>query len=130
MEEKFKDIEKLVKEAGVHTPSSNFLHNVMNQVEASSKSSTVYKPLISKSGWVFIGLFTVGLFISLIFSPSSKMSILDTIDLSFLNVIKVKNPFSGFILPKTTMYGILFLGILFFVQVTVLSKRIHRSFSL
>ncbi len=130
MEEKYKDIEKLVKEAGVHTPSSSFLHNVMSQVEASSQTSTLYQPLISKSGWFFISLFAVGLLAGLIFLPSTKASVFDTIDFSFLNIITVKNPFSRFVLPKTTMYGILFLGILFFVQVTLLSKRISRSLSL
>ncbi len=131
MEEQYKDIERLVKEAGLDNPSPGFMQNVMKQIEVSeSKTSYVYTPLISKSGWCIIGLITVAVIFTLTFLPDTTESVSKTIDFSFLNSIHIKNPISGLVLPKTTIYGVLFLGILFFVQVTLLKKRIDRSFSM
>ncbi|MEW7292640.1 hypothetical protein [Aquimarina sp. 2304DJ70-9] len=131
MEEQYKDIERLVKEAGLNTPPSDFLQNVMKRVEvAQSKSTFAYQPLISKSTWVVISLIAVAVIFALTFLPHTTESVSRTIDFSILNSINIKNPISGLVLPKTTIYGVLFLGILFFVQVTLLKKRIDRSFSI
>ncbi len=129
MEEQFKDIKHLVKEAGVDHPSSDFLKNVMQSVEISSKKALVYKPLISKKIWFVIGLIIVGLLFILPFLSQGKVSIIDTIDFSFLNLKRINNPLSGFTFHKTTTYGMLFLAILFFVQIPLLKRRIDRNFS-
>ncbi len=132
MEEQYKDIEKLIKEAGVEIPSPNFVQNVMRQVEVSeSRQPIVYQSLISKKAWWIIGLIVLPLLLWLGFTAFSEanVSIFSRFDFSSLRFVNANNPFSGFVLPKTSIYGVLFLGILFFVQVTYLKKRIDRSFS-
>ncbi len=131
MEEQYKDIKHLVKEAGLDHPNPGFLNNVMNQIEvAQTQKSIVYKPLISKKIWFVIGLVIVGLLFVLPFLSEGKASIIDKVDLSFLNFKGINNPLSGFTFHKTTIYGMLFLAILFFVQIPLLKRRIDRSFSI
>ncbi|GAA4277774.1 hypothetical protein [Aquimarina mytili] len=131
MEEQYKDIDKLVREAGLDTPSPDFLQQVMKQVEASqSNRAFVYKPLISKSAWLVVSLIAIGVIFALVSLPDVAGTTSKGIDISFLNSINIKNPLSGMVLTKATIYGVLFLGLLFFVQVTLLKKRIDRSFSM
>lgn len=131
MEEQYKGIKNLVKEAGLETPSVNFLKSVMEQVELSANEvSPVYKPLISKKVWFMVGVAIAVLLCTIPFLSESKESILSTIDFSFFNQISFKNPFSEFTFHKTTEYGILFLALLFLIQITILKRRIDKSFSL
>lgn len=131
MEERFKDIEHLIKEADLHHPSIDFSKNVMGQIEAlAEQKEMVYRPLISKKTWLIISVVLALIFIALIFLTDEKGSILNRIDLSFLNFENLKNPLSGFTFHKTTLYGILFFAILFFVQIPLLKRRIDRSFSI
>ncbi len=131
MEEQFKDIKQLVKEAGTEHPSPVFLQNVMNQIKVSeTQRSEVYKPLISKKAWLIIGLVILVFICGVPFFSNTDESIVNTINFSFSDLVTIKNPFSGFTLHKTTVYGVLFLAMLFFVQITILKRRIDKSFSL
>ncbi|WP_298313432.1 hypothetical protein [uncultured Aquimarina sp.] len=127
MEEQYKDIKRLVKEAGTEDPSVDFLRNVMSDIRATSVDKSVaYQPLISKKAWLVMGVLLIGLLISLPFLSEGTW-ILDNMDFSFLN--GVENPFAGFKLYSATMYGIIFLAILFMVQITVIKRRIDKIYS-
>ncbi len=133
MEERFNDMEHLVKEAGLNHPSSGFSQNVMNQIKAMAvQKPIVYKPLISKKAWIIITTVLLGLLVVIAFLSDPQTSVLNTIDLSFLSFksINLNNPLSGFTFHKTTLYGILFLAALFFIQIPILKRRIDRSFSI
>ncbi len=132
MEERFNDMEHLVKEAGLNHPSSSFSQNVMSQIKTMAvQKPIVYKPLISKKAWIIITAVLLGLVLVVAFLSDPKTSVLNTIDLSFLSFknINLNNPLSGFTFHKTTLYGILFLTALFFIQIPILKRRIDRSFS-
>lgn len=129
MEEQYSDIKKLVKEAGIENPSAGFLQNVMSEIKvASIHKPMVYQPLISKRAWVVISLLIIGILVSLPFL-SEGTSILSALDLSFLNLNEHKNPFADFRLHNSTMYGIIFLAILFMVQISVIKRRIDKIYS-
>ncbi|WP_299245649.1 hypothetical protein [uncultured Aquimarina sp.] len=128
MEEQYKDIKRLVKEVGTEHPSVDFLKNVMSEIKiASVNKSITYQPLISKKTWLVMGILIIGLLISLPFF-SEEASILDKVDFSFLNGFK--SPFAGFKLHSATTYGIIFLAVLFMVQITVLKRRIDKMYSM
>ncbi len=130
MEEQYKnDIQNLVKEAGVESPSVNFVHNVMREIEVSSQKSLNYTPLISKRKWLIIVLVIISIVGVLLLLSDNEVSVLHTFDLSFYEIINLDNPFSGFTLRKTTLYGVLFLALLFFVQIPILKRRIDSNFS-
>lgn len=134
MEEPYKDMHALVKEAGFVEPSLNFLNNVMQQVEEMSLDKTrIYQPLISRKIWIFLGSGLILLLIALPFLSTGTMSILDTVDFSVFFIFSdwtFNNPFSDFRFYNTTIYGTLFFGVLFIIQVFLMKRRIDRMFSL
>ncbi|MDH7444438.1 hypothetical protein [Aquimarina sp. 2201CG14-23] len=130
MDKQYNDIKNLVKEAGVEHPSNDFLHNVMNEVKiTSTKASTLYTPLISKKSWMMISVFSIGLLAFGLFL-SEGTSIMDRLELSFLAEKGFKNPLAGFKFHTTTIYGIIFMTVLFVVQITIIKRRIDRRFAL
>jgi len=59
MEEQSKNIDRItkniIKDGGLHQPSSSFLTNVMEAIETQSvRQPVVYKPLISKTMWILL----------------------------------------------------------------------------
>lgn len=130
MEEQYKDIQQVVKEAGIHRPSSDFLTKVMQEVHSSSQKSYQYTPLISKKGWTMIIVIVSLIIAVLFFLPIQKTpSIIRQVNFSWIEISRWFNPFSEVVIYKTATYGIVLLGILFFVQITLLKKRIDKNFS-
>ncbi len=130
MEEQFKDIGDLVKDAGLETPSVDFLDAVMSKVDVDQvNSSVLYKPLISNVAWMVIGFIVVMVVCLLLLFDGGENSIFDKIDVVGLSLTSFNNPFKGYTFHKTTVYGILFLSFLFFVQVPMLKRKMDKDFS-
>ena len=127
MEEQFKNIDRgteiLVKEAGLHKPSANFLSDVMSAVNKTAIKQE-YKPLISRTTWFIIGTLFATSFIALYFYSTPELSILQ--DLNLFEKISFKMPVSEFQMPKTMVYGIGFLG-LFLFQIPFLKNYLKTN---
>jgi len=108
----------VIKEADLETPSANFLQNVMSQIKAESVQNieVVYKPLISKIGWVFIALIIVLGFFAALYSGSST-SIFSDIDLSYFNNINFNIDFPDFKFSKIFTFSVMVLAAMVLVQV-------------
>ncbi len=131
MEKQSNNIDKItkniIKDAGLHLPSSSFLTNVMEAIETQSISQpVVYKPLISKAIWILLFTLTIValvlLFIFPVFSETSLFSQL-TIPEEFnfeFNLPEMN-------LSKTTIYGIGFLA-LFLIQIPFLKRQLEKSY--
>lgn len=129
MEEQYNDIGRLVKEAGNESPSMDFLQNVMQEVKTIPvHEPLVYQPLISKKAWMYIGIIVFSM-LSILLYFSEGNSLLDNINGSLISLPKIENPFSGFKFHNTTMYGIIFLAILLAIQITVIKRRMDKSYS-
>jgi len=119
--------EKIIKDAGLHQPSTDFFSNVMEAIETQSVSQTiVYKPLISKTMWTILfaltALILVLLFIFPVFSETplfGQLTIPEGFNFKF-NLPEIH-------LSKTTIYGIGFLA-LFFLQIPFLKKQLNNSY--
>lgn len=127
MEEQFKNIdrltEKIVKDAGLHKPSANFLSDVMSAVNQTVIKQE-YEPLISRATWFIIGtLFTLSLVVLYFFS-TPELSILK--DLSIFEKVSFNMPVLEYKFPKTLVYGIGFLG-LFLIQIPFLKHYMGKS---
>ncbi|TYA54794.1 hypothetical protein [Formosa maritima] len=125
-------IKDVMKQSALETPSFNFTANVMQQIAADSKNTaTVYKPLISKTGWVvmFIGVLAIIVYI-LLSGDSQSNGWIDSIDFSVLSNIKIPNLFSGIQFSHTTMYALLFFGIMVCVQIPFLKNYFNKRMSL
>ena len=108
----------VIKEADLETPSANFLQNVMSQIKAESVQNVevVYKPLISKIGWVFIASIIVLGFFAALYSGSST-SIFSDIDLSYFNNINFNIDFPDFKFSKIFTFSVMVLAAMVLVQV-------------
>tara|TARA_R110000772_G_scaffold75133_7_gene163235 strand:+ start:2227 stop:2613 length:387 start_codon:yes stop_codon:yes gene_type:complete len=127
MEEQFKNIdrltEKLVKDAGLDKPSTNFLNDVMSAVNQTAIKQE-YKPLISKPTWFIIGALFVASFVALYFYSSPELSLLQ--DLNLFEKLSFKMPVSEFQVPKTMVYAIGCLG-LFLFQIPFLKNYLKTN---
>jgi hypothetical protein len=135
-EKKNKELDKLVedvmKHSALETPSFHFTSNVMQQLTADSNSTAiVYKPLISKTGWIVLSLSVLAVMIYILFSGDTQSSgWFDAIDFSLLSNIKIPNLFSGIKFSHTTLYAFLFFGIMVCVQIPLLKSYFNKRLNL
>lgn len=127
MEEQFRNIDKktqeLIKEAGTYKPSADFLSNVISVVELKAKKET-YQPLISKTAWFIICALLLAWMIVFYMYPSSYSSVFKSFDLT--SKLSFDNPFSGYEISNTLIYGLGFLG-LFLVQIPFLKRYMEKG---
>ncbi|MDD7885230.1 hypothetical protein [Flavivirga sp. 57AJ16] len=117
---------KVIKDAHLESPSFNFTASVMSQVKE-HRSMTVYKPLISKTGWVVISVVFLTLMACMFFGIQEKsISWFGSLDLSLLSNNKVVNLISGFSVPNTLTYAIVLFGLMLCVQVFFLKNHFNR----
>jgi len=121
---------KIVQEAGLESPSSDFTNNVMNMVaeKVLAPPTTVsYIPLISKSNKFILLAILVSVLLYLIFNPMFETSYLSKyiVNLNFKEWFSSTNLFDSF--SKTTLYGIGFLA-LFLIQIPFLKKYMERTY--
>ncbi|QHI35259.1 hypothetical protein IMCC3317_06050 [Kordia antarctica] len=113
----------VIQEAGLTTPSIDFLAKVMAEVSKEKVSVKVYKPLITNVGWMLIAsLFFLFTFVLTRFSLG--FSVLGDWNLAGLFVQKYNITFS---VPNTYVYCTVFLGIFVLIQIHIISKRFSRS---
>lgn len=119
----------LIKDVGLETPSSNFVSNVINniQIEQNRNMQLVYKPLISKLGWFCIALIIIGLFV--FFNISNTKSILQfpTIDLSFFRKINVLHVFEQIKLSKLFTFSFILFSVLVLFQLYYIKKYFNKN---
>lgn len=125
-------IEDVMKQTALETPSFNFTANVMQQITADSKSTaTVYKPLISRTGWFTIAASVLALIGFIVLTGDAQNSNwFNTFDLNILSNIKLPNPFSGIEFSHTTLYALLFFGIMVCIQIPLLKNYFDKRLNL
>ena len=131
MKNDFEDIKRIVNEAGLESPSSGFLQSVMNKVEEHSMATSrvKYSPLITKRGWLLLGTIVLGIVVSLLFFEGSGDSWLSNVTWPEFSLETILGSKASFQLYNTTIYGLVFLGALFAIQVIFLSEKIKNDFS-
>lgn len=113
---------KVFKDAGLESPSVDFMRKVMHEVEKETSEATVYKPLNSKVGWFLIaGLLLIFAFVIQRFSMG--WSVLGNWSLSELFASKYDFNFS---IPKTYAYCFFFLLLFVLVQVGIIRRRFEK----
>lgn len=115
---------KVLKDAGLETPSLDFLANVMEEVSKEKATIKAYKPLISKVGWFTIAaLFFVFGFVLWRFSLG--VSIIGDWNLSSLLAKKYD---LNVTIPRTYAYCFFFLLVFVIIQVNVIKKQFEKNF--
>ena len=118
-------VDKVMKSSTLETPSFDFTSKIMSHVTANSSSAvTVYKPLISKTAWVFMLLLTAVIIVYSLFSnDTSTLGLFDKLDFS-----KIFNIFSRVKISQTTMYSLLMFAVMFFIQIPLLKHYFNKRF--
>ncbi|AXT19443.1 hypothetical protein D7030_12440 [Flavobacteriaceae bacterium AU392] len=121
--------EKIMKSSFLEQPSMDFTEHLMTKIEASTSKVTAYKPLISKHIWFTIAILIIGIIsYSLLGTELKTSEWLNAIDFSILSNNKVTETVSNFSfsISNILMYAIVFFGLAFFIQITVL-KNYHQK---
>ncbi|MFK7750198.1 MAG: hypothetical protein AB8B65_17535 [Kordia sp.] len=107
------------------TPSTDFLANVMAEVANEKIPEKVYKPLITKVGWLIIGaLFIVFSFVLTRFSLG--FSIFGDWNLSSLMIEKYESKID---IPVTYAYCFFFLLVFVLIQIKMIKRLLDRNFN-
>lgn len=126
MEEQFKKedriLKKLISEVGTEMPGPNFNKKLMEQIEQRASERIQYQPLISKKGWVLLGIIFL-LPILLYFAIPVELDGLP-FDLPWKSLGQMLPEFK---ISKVFMYGTIFLA-LFFLQIPLLKKYVEAKY--
>ena len=125
-------VEDVMKHSALETPSFNFTTNVMQQIIADSKSTaTLYKPLISRTGWMILFLSVLAVISYILLSGDTQSNgWFDIVDFSALSNFKLPNLFSGIQVSHTTLYALLFFGIMVCVQIPLLKNYFDKRLNM
>lgn len=123
-------IRKVVEKAPLESPSFDFTTQIMTQLEHVKQSeATVYKPLISKTVWLFIfGAVTAMMCYAFTDLAPQDESTFRGVDFSFLTSNKVLNTFSRLTFSNTVLYAVLSLSVMLLIQVSVLTSYFNKRF--
>jgi len=126
-------VKKIVKSAGLETPSVGFTQNIMSKIVAQEAKSavTVYQPLISKKSWLILATITLLLFAYVIFGKLDlTISWLPNINSEVLNKIGFMDALSQINLPNTAVYSLFGIILFFYVQIIFLKIHLESRFTL
>ncbi|WP_412986055.1 hypothetical protein [Pontimicrobium sp. IMCC45349] len=119
-------VERVIKSSPLESPSKDFTASIMSKIEtASVGTSTVYKPLISKTGWLLIILALVSVSVYMMVGNVSN-SWLQSLDYSVITNNKMTEAVSGITFSKSLTYAIVLFGLMFLIQIPLL-KNIHNK---
>lgn len=120
-------IEKMMSENTLESPSFDFTSKIMSQVlEAEKSKIKVYKPLISKITWVFIGTALVALVIYVsLFSGTDN-----NLEIGKAYSDKAASFFTGIHFSKNILYALLIVPFMILVQIGVLKNYFDKRYEL
>ncbi|CAA9194332.1 hypothetical protein FLA105534_00100 [Flavobacterium bizetiae] len=120
-------IEKMMSENTLETPSFDFTSKIMSQVLVAEKSKIkAYKPLISKSTWIFIGISLAAL---------TAYAIYFNNDISNFEIAKTYSDkasalFSGIHFSTNVLYALLVVPFMVLIQIGVLKNYFDKKYEL
>lgn len=119
----------IIKESNVEGPSNNFVDKVMNRINLENNliHKNIYKPLISKLGWIII---SIVLILSSIYFWSKKFSspnYLPELNLSFSTNLSLTKIFNEINIPSTFTFVFVFFTILVVIQLLIIKKYFDKA---
>lgn len=120
-------IEKMMSENTLESPSFDFTSKIMSQVLVAEKSKIkAYKPLISKSTWIFIGISLAAL---------TAYAIYFNNDISNFEIAKTYSDkasalFSGIHFSTNVLYALLVVPFMVLIQIGVLKNYFDKKYEL
>jgi hypothetical protein len=120
-------IDKMMAEDTLESPSIDFTSKIMSQVLVAEKSKTkVYKPLISKTTWIFIGIALSFLVIYNVYFVGTE----NNLEIGKSYTDKISAIVSGIHISKTIIYAILIVPFMILVQIGLLKNYFDKKYEL
>ncbi|MBB4800728.1 hypothetical protein HNP37_000767 [Flavobacterium nitrogenifigens] len=120
-------IEKMMAENTLQSPSADFTSNLMSQILVAEKAKIKpYKPLISITTWVFIGVALAILIVYNVFFAGTQ----NNLEIGKSYTDKISAVISGIHISKTLLYAILIVPFMALVQIGVLKNYFDKKFNL
>ena len=131
MKESDKNIEKLIdkmmSESTLESPSIDFTSKIMSQVLATEERKIkAYKPLISKTTWIFIGITLAALTTYTIYSNND----ISNFEIAKTYSEKASALFSGIHISKNILYALLVVPFMVLIQIGLLKNYFDKKYEL
>ncbi len=120
-------IDKIMAEDTLETPSFDFTSKIMAQVLVAEKAKIKpYKPLISISTWIFIGVALALLIAYNVFFTGTQ----NNLEIGKSYTDKISAIVSGIHISKTLLYALLIVPFMILIQVGVLKNYFDKKYQL
>jgi hypothetical protein len=120
-------IEKMMAEDKLQSPSFDFTSKIMAEVHVlEEKKLKVYKPLISISTWILIGIVLALLIAYNVFFTGTQ----NNLEIGKSYTDKISAVVSGIHISKTLLYAILIVPFMVLVQVGILKNYFDKKYQL
>lgn len=120
-------IEKMMSETTLQSPSIDFTSNIMSQILIAEKAKIQpYKPLISISTWVFIGITLAVLVLYNVFFAENQ----NNLEIGKSYTDKISTLVSGIHVSKTLLYALLIVPFMILIQIGVLKNYFDKKYQL
>jgi hypothetical protein len=120
-------IDKMMAEDTLESPSIEFTSKIMSQVLVAEKSKTkVYKPLISKTTWILIGIALTLLVIYNVYFVGTE----NNLEIGKSYTDKISAIVSGIHISKTILYAILIVPFMILIQIGLLKNYFDKKYEL
>ena len=120
---------RVVEDGGLHTPSPGFMEHVMQAIETDTKTSRVYKPLITGKGWIVLLLVLAGCASLLYFFPMGGESqwVSEAARNNIKQYLSFGDALSGITFSKTLAYCVGVMA-LFLFQIPLLRQYLLKRY--
>lgn len=120
-------IEKMMAENTIQSPSADFTSNIMSKILiAEEVKIKPYKPLISISTWIFIGVALALLIIYNVYFTGTE----NNLEIGKSYTDKISAIVSGIYISKTTLYAILIVPFMILIQIGILKNYFDKKYQL
>lgn len=118
-------IDKMMAEDTLESPSFDFTSKIMSQVLVGEKSKIkAYKPLISKTTWIFIGISLLALTVYAVYSNNDVANF----EVAQTYSDKASALFSGIHFSKNILYALLIVPFMILIQIGILKNYFDKKY--
>lgn len=120
--------DRLMKDSALEKPSLHFTDAVLQSIQKYKvREVTDYKPLITKQGWMGIGIgFVLMIYLIITNSDPSEAGWLQSINFNKLFDFKFMENLFSMSVSKSVSYTILLFGLMLFVQIPILKNHFNK----
>ena len=120
-------IEKMMEETTLQSPSIDFTSSIMSQILVTEKAKIKpYKPLISISTWIFIGITLAILVLYNVFFAETQ----NNLEIGKSYTDKISALVSGIHVSKTLLYALLIVPFMILIKIGILKNYFDKKYQL